>query len=75
VKRLLVPGLALLVLVLAELWLGRALAEREPLQAFLTGKLWVAGFALAGLGARLLLFLVMPGWLLAAAAEAWLSRR
>lgn len=73
-RRLFWPALALVALVALELALGRALASREPLQAVLTGKLWVAGLALGALGVRLALFFLAPAWLLAACVESWLAR-
>jgi hypothetical protein len=49
--------------VLAHAWVGQALASRDLVQAVLREELGLLAVAAAWMGLRLLLILVLPGWL------------
>lgn len=65
-----VPLVAAIGLALTHGLLGRLLVTREPLVAVLGGEYWVAVAALVMLGARALLFLLVPPWLALSLLEA-----
>ena len=64
-----------LALVVLDQLLARTLATREPLQAILTGRIWIGGLAVASLGLRLLLVLCLPAWVLSRLIESALVGR
>lgn len=73
-KRAVWVGVACVGLIVFDQLLARGLASREPLQAILTGKIWVGALAVAALGLRLVVVLVLPAWAVASVVEAFLER-